>query len=114
MLGELVIRFLVGGLVVTAFAVLGDILKPKSFAGLFGAAPSVALVILGLTFATGSPAEASIEARSMLLGAVALLAYCLLLRRMLRRDTSQVWMTAIAGWLAWLGVALGLWWTVLA
>ena len=33
---EYVIRFLVGGIVVSAFAVLGDILRPKSFAGLFG------------------------------------------------------------------------------
>jgi hypothetical protein len=38
-----VVRFLVGGILVSAFAMLGDILRPKSFAGLFGAAPSVAL-----------------------------------------------------------------------
>jgi hypothetical protein len=40
---ELFIRFVVGGTVVSFFAVLGDLLKPKSFAGLLGAAPSVAL-----------------------------------------------------------------------
>jgi hypothetical protein len=40
---EYVVRFLVGGIVVSAFATLGDILRPKSFAGLCGAAPSVAL-----------------------------------------------------------------------
>ena len=33
---------------VSAFAMLGDVLKPKSFAGLFGAAPSVALATLGI------------------------------------------------------------------
>jgi hypothetical protein len=33
---EYVIRFLVGGAVVSAFAMLGDLLRPKSFAGLFG------------------------------------------------------------------------------
>ena len=38
---ELIFRFIVGGLVVSLFAVIGDVLKPKSFAGLFGAAPSV-------------------------------------------------------------------------
>ena len=37
---EYLVRFLVGGVVVSAFAMLGDILRPKSFAGLFGAAPS--------------------------------------------------------------------------
>ena len=46
---EILIRFLIGGVVVSVFAVIGDILKPKSFAGLFGAAPSVALATLGLT-----------------------------------------------------------------
>jgi hypothetical protein len=46
---EYVVRFLVGGIVVSAFATLGDILSPKSFAGLFGAAPSVALATLGIT-----------------------------------------------------------------
>ena len=38
---ETFIRFIVGGLFVSVFAVLGDVLKPKSFAGLFGAAPSL-------------------------------------------------------------------------
>ena len=47
---EYVIRFLVGGLVVSLFAVAGDVLRPKSFAGLFGAAPSVALATLTLAF----------------------------------------------------------------
>ena len=36
---EYLVRFLVGGIVVSAFAVLGDLLRPKSFAGLFGALP---------------------------------------------------------------------------
>lgn len=40
---EVCIRFTVGGLFVSVFALVGDVLKPKSFAGLFGAAPSVAL-----------------------------------------------------------------------
>jgi hypothetical protein len=34
-----VFRFFVGGVVVSIFAILGDLLKPKSFAGLIGAAP---------------------------------------------------------------------------
>jgi hypothetical protein len=35
-----------GGIAVSAFAVLGDSLRPKSFARLFGAAPSIALATL--------------------------------------------------------------------
>ena len=37
------IRFFVGGVVVSVFAALAEIFRPKSFAGLFGAAPSIAL-----------------------------------------------------------------------
>src|SRR4051794_26826017 len=43
---EYVIRFFIGGLIVSIFAALGDIFRPKSFAGLFDAAPSVALATL--------------------------------------------------------------------
>ena len=48
-MSQILIRFLVGGAVVSVFALIGDLVKPKSFAGLFGAAPSVALATLGLT-----------------------------------------------------------------
>jgi hypothetical protein len=43
-----IVRFLIGGAIVSMFAALGDVLKLKSFAGLFGVAPSVALASLGL------------------------------------------------------------------
>src|SRR5580700_601388 len=65
------LRFLVGGIVVALFSALGDVLKPKSFAGLLGAAPSVALATLGLTIASNGTAYAALEARSMIGGAVA-------------------------------------------
>jgi uncharacterized protein DUF3147 len=48
---EILIRFLIGGVSVSLFAIIGDLFKPKSFAGLFGAAPSVALATLALTIA---------------------------------------------------------------
>jgi hypothetical protein len=71
------IRFLVGGAVVSLFAMAGDILRPKGFAGLFGAAPSVALATLALTTFREGTSYAALEARSMLLGAVALIVYTL-------------------------------------
>jgi hypothetical protein len=46
-MSQILVRFLIGGMVVSAFAILADMLKPKSFAGLFGAAPSVALATPG-------------------------------------------------------------------
>jgi hypothetical protein len=48
----ILIRFLIGRIAVSAFALLGDLFKPKSFAGLFGAASSIALATLGLTVAS--------------------------------------------------------------
>ena len=36
---EYSLRFFAGGIAVSTFAALGDTLRPKSFAGLFGAAP---------------------------------------------------------------------------
>jgi hypothetical protein len=39
-------RLVAGGAAVSAFAAFGDMVRPKSFAGLFGAAPSIALATL--------------------------------------------------------------------
>src|SRR5207248_563936 len=72
---QILLRFLIGGAVVSAFALLGDLFKPKSFAGLFGAAPSVALATLGLAVATEGGRYAAIEARSMVVGALAFFVY---------------------------------------
>jgi|SRR5580704_7858096 hypothetical protein len=46
---------------------IGDLLRPKSFAGLFGAAPSVALASLALTIASEGKGYAAVESRSMML-----------------------------------------------
>ena len=40
---ELVLRFVLGGAIVCTFAALGTVFKPKTLAGTFGAAPSVAI-----------------------------------------------------------------------
>jgi hypothetical protein len=72
---EILLRFVIGGVVVSLFAMLGDAFRPKSFAGLFGAAPSVALATLGLTVMRDGNAYASTEARSMILGALAFCVY---------------------------------------
>lgn len=74
-MSQLLVRFLVGGAIVSAFALLGDVLHPKGFAGLFSAAPSVALATLTLTVASSGPAYAALEARSMIIGEVAFVAY---------------------------------------
>jgi len=72
---EAIVRFFIGGLFVSLFAVLGDILRPKSFAGLFGAAPSVAIATLLLTIHQQGAVYAAVEARSMIGGAIAFCFY---------------------------------------
>jgi Protein of unknown function (DUF3147) len=57
------IRFFVGGAVVSTFAILGDVVRPKSFAGIFGAPPPVVLATLALTLHTeGASTECRIRA----------------------------------------------------
>jgi Protein of unknown function (DUF3147) len=65
---DLLLRFLIGGFVVSTFATLGDLFKPKSFAGLFGAAPAVALATLVLTVSAQGASYAATESRSMMAG----------------------------------------------
>ena len=84
-MAEILIRFAIGGLVVSFFALLGDLFKPKSFAGLFGAAPSVALASVGLTVLKKGHEYAATEARSMILGAVAFLVYAFVVTQFLAR-----------------------------
>ncbi|MGH6876552.1 MAG: DUF3147 family protein, partial [Rhizomicrobium sp.] len=71
------LRFFIGGLAVSAFAVLSDIFRPKSFAGLFGAAPSVALSTLAIALYRNGPGYMAVEGRAMVLGAIALWLYCI-------------------------------------
>jgi Protein of unknown function (DUF3147) len=107
-MAQLAFRFLVGGIIVSFFAALGDALKPKSFAGLFGAAPSVALATLGLTIATSGKSYASIEARSMIVGAAAFCLYaCVCCRLMMRRFHAAP--VATLALIVWLACAVGAW-----
>lgn len=53
------LRFLAGGIAVSAFA-----LRPKNFAGLFGAAPSIALATLLITLSQKGTPFAAVEGRS--------------------------------------------------
>ena len=108
-MSQILIRFLIGGAVVPVFAILGDLLKPKSFARLFGAAPSVALATLGLTIATEGASYAATEARSMMAGAVAFFAYASLVSWMMMHYKLKALMVTICSIPVWLGVAFGLW-----
>jgi len=110
---DILFRVLAGGIVVSSFAVLGDLLKPKSFAGLFGAAPSVALATLTLAVIQHGRVYASVEARSMILGAIAFCMYALVVSRLLIRRKLAVLPVTCASLVLWFGSAMGLWFAVL-
>jgi uncharacterized protein DUF3147 len=106
---ELIVRFLIGGVIVSLFASLGEIFRPKSFAGLFGAAPSIALATIGLTIAHDGKAYATVEARSMVVGATAFFCYACAASWILMRYKPSALMATIALLPVWLGTSLGLW-----
>jgi uncharacterized membrane protein (GlpM family) len=76
-------RFVLGGAIVSLFALIGDLVRPKRFAGLFGGAPSVALATLALTVAGSGAATAALEARSMILGSAAFVVYACVAQQLL-------------------------------
>jgi uncharacterized membrane protein (GlpM family) len=110
---QLIFRFAIGGLIVSSFAALGDVLKPKSFAGLFGAAPSVALATLGLTILAEGKPFAATEARSMIAGALSFCVYAALCSRLMMRDGMHAASATISALVVWLICALGGWAMVL-
>ncbi|WP_050420909.1 DUF3147 family protein [Bradyrhizobium tropiciagri] len=106
---EYVVRFIVGGAVVSAFAMLGDMLRPKSFAGLFGAAPSVALATLGIAIYQHGAAYAGSQSLSMMAGAIALAVYSVVVCHLLVRARMQALPATALSLVVWLTAAFGLW-----
>ncbi len=110
---EYIIRFLVGGIVVSAFSLIGGVFRPRRFSGLFSAAPTVALATLGILFATGGPVKVITEGHSMLFGALALLTYSLVARALMKHFGWSSLKASILAYAAWFCVALGLWFGLL-
>jgi hypothetical protein len=110
---QIIFRFIVGGFIVSLFAALGGVFKPKSFAGLFGAAPSVALATLGLTILTNGKPYAAIEARSMIAWALALFVYASVTIRLIMRHRFHAVPAAISAITVRLMCAIGAWLLVL-
>lgn len=98
-----VAKSLLGGVLVLAFAGLSETLKPKRFAGILAAAPSVAIAGLAVGAAAKGPADQAQSAHTMIAGAVALAVYAAVAIVALRRLGAGKG-AAVSG-LAWLVVA---------
>jgi hypothetical protein len=107
-MAEYIIRFLVGGAVVSFFAVLAEMLRPKSFAGLFSAAPSIALATIGITIAHHGTAYAATESRCMILGAAGFFCYASACSWLLMHKKVRALTAATALLPVWFGVSIGL------
>lgn len=107
-MSEYVVRFLVGGIVVSTFAMLGDILRPKSFAGLFGAAPSVALATLAIALYRHGADYVVLQSHAMTAGALALAIYSVVVCHLLIRARFRAVAATLLSLVVWLIVALGL------
>jgi hypothetical protein len=110
---QILFRFIIGGLVVSLFAAFADALKPKSFAGLFAAAPSVAIGTLGLTILSEGKLFAAVEARSMIFGAIALFFYAMVAMRLMTRYKLNAAPAAFSAIAVWMICAMGAWYILL-
>jgi Protein of unknown function (DUF3147) len=105
---EYLLRFIIGGVVVSAFAMLGDVLRPKSFAGLFAAAPSVALATLGIAVYQHGAGYAALQTHSMMAGAIALSVYSAVVCHLLVRVGLRAARATLLSLVVWMIVAVGL------
>ena len=80
---------------------------PKSFAGLFAAAPSIALATLVLTLSQKGAPFVAIQGRSMIVGASALAAYSWTVGVLLKKFLLSSGAAAMAALVVWFVVALG-------
>lgn len=106
---ELAIRFVIGGIFVSLFALSGDVVRPKSFAGIFAAAPSVALATLALTISKDGPVFAALEGRSMIAGAIAFMAYAYCAKLLMMNCQKSALSASTMLIAVWFGTAAVLW-----
>ena len=111
---QLLFRFVVGGIMVSLFAFLADLLKPKSLAGLFGAAPAVALATLGLTILKDGKLYAATEARSMIVGAFGFFLYASACSYLMMKFRWPALATTTSMLFIWLIFSVGVWLLILA
>jgi hypothetical protein len=105
-LGLLAVRGLVGGTFVVLFAVAGELLRPKSFGGVFAAAPSVALASLIITAVAKGEMAVWASAVGMVAGAIAMVAACVVGIDAVKRFGAM--RGALASLIIWTLVAAGL------
>lgn len=111
-MNDLILRFALGGVAVSAFSALAELFKPKTFSGIFGAAPAVALVSLALIFVQRGSDVVRDHAVGMICGGLAFVAYAVASVYATARTRLPVWAGAVLCWAAWFLVAAAAWMVV--
>ncbi|HLJ02361.1 MAG TPA: DUF3147 family protein [Solirubrobacteraceae bacterium] len=100
------IKGLAGGLLVVAFAVLSEALEPKRFAGLFSAAPAVAIASLSVVLLDKGHHDAHQDAVGMIAGSAGMIAYAACVISLLRRmKASHAAFAGLTSWVLFAGAA---------
>jgi uncharacterized membrane protein (GlpM family) len=95
----LILKGVAGGMLVVAFALLSEGLSPKRFAGLFSAAPAVALAGLSIVVLDKGAHDAHQNAVGMIAGGAGMVAYAALAVSLLRRmRASRAALVALSAW----------------
>jgi hypothetical protein len=108
----LALKGLNGGLFVVAFALIGELLEPKRFSGLFSAAPSVALANLIVTVLAEGYTKARLDSEGMIVGGAAMALACAASFAVVRDKGARAASLLIS--VIWLVVALTTWEVVFA
>ena len=108
---DLLLRCLIGGVVVSLFSMLGDVIKPLSLAGTTAAAPAIALATLFLTLHKNGIAYTTLDARSMVAGAMAFFVFACVVSYVQMRYRPRARVSSAALLSVW-GVACAALWAV--
>lgn len=99
----MLVKALAGGALVVVFALLSESLAPKRFAGLFGAAPAVAIAGLAVTLVSKGVLDARRATLGMLAGSAGMAAYASATVVLLKRLRPLA--SSVAGLAMWVAVA---------
>ncbi len=105
---EYIIRFFTGAIIVSVFAVIGDMFRPRTLSGIFGSAPTIAIATLSLGFFKGDVDKIPIEGGSMMIGTIALAIYSTVTAYLVLRKNWSSLPAACLSYLSWLIAAFGI------
>lgn len=100
---SVVVKALAGGSLVVAFSLISESVQPKRFAGLFGAAPAVAIAGLAVTLVSKGVIDARDDTLGMVAGCAGMAAYACVAVVLLKRFAPFT--SSVAGLAVWVAVA---------